>query len=93
MFTLDNIIDSVQNTKKQVVNAFVKNEAVADALNSFVDAQTAYTRSAVKAGTDAACSIQREVVGQISEQFGKFIARTVSASTTDWNKMFIWPAK
>jgi hypothetical protein len=39
MFTADAIIDTVQTGKKQFVKTFVTNEAVAAAMNSFVDAQ------------------------------------------------------
>ena len=62
MYTADQIIDSVQNAKKQVVNQFVKNEAIAASLNEFVDAQTAYTKSAVKATTDAATKVGQEII-------------------------------
>ena len=38
-------IDSVQTGKKQIVNTFVKHETLADTINKFVDAETAYTKS------------------------------------------------
>lgn len=60
MFTLDTTIDAVQTGKKQFVNAFVQNESIAKALNSFIDAQTEYTKKAVKAGTDAAIILSQE---------------------------------
>lgn len=52
MFTPDLIIDTIQNSKKQFVNTFVTDKSVAAALNEFVDAQTAYTKQAAKAGTE-----------------------------------------
>lgn len=52
MFTLDATIDAVQTGKKQFVKTFVQNETVANALNKFVDAQTAYTKDAAKVGTE-----------------------------------------
>ena len=48
MFTFDATIDAVQNGKKQFVNTFVTNQAIKDTLVEFVDAQTAYTKSAIK---------------------------------------------
>jgi hypothetical protein len=67
MFTFDTTIDAVQNGKKQFVNTFVSNEAVKTALNSFVDAQTEYTKAAVKAGTDTATSVAKEMTKSVSE--------------------------
>jgi hypothetical protein len=63
MFTLDATIDTIQTAKKQAVNTvFAKQEKVAEALNTFVDAQTAYTKTAVKAGTDVATKLYSEAV-------------------------------
>ena len=52
MFIIDSTIDTIQTTKKTFVNTFVLNKDVAAALNDFVDAQSEYTKKAVKAGTD-----------------------------------------
>ena len=52
MFIIDSTIDTIQTTKKTFVNTFVLNKDVATALNDFVDAQSEYTKKAVKAGTD-----------------------------------------
>lgn len=38
-------IDTVQTGKKQIVNTFVKHETLADTINKFVDAETAYTKA------------------------------------------------
>jgi 23S rRNA maturation mini-RNase III len=63
MFTLDTTIDAVQTAKKTFVNTvFANHDAVAKALNGFVDAQTEYTKSAVKAGTNAATQLTSEAV-------------------------------
>jgi hypothetical protein len=78
MFTLDTTIDSVQTAKKQVVNTvFAKQEKVAEALNSFVDAQTTYTKGAVKATTDVANTLYNESVRMAQE-----------AMKYDWTKYF-----
>ena len=50
MYTVDQTIDTIQNSKKQFVGAVVKNDAIAKSLNEFVDAQTVFAR---QAGHDA----------------------------------------
>jgi len=59
MFTFfaDTVIDAVQTSKKNFVNTVIQHKGIADALNQFVDAQTAYTKAAVTAGTQAVTSI------------------------------------
>ena len=53
----DAAVDAVQTSKKNFVNTFVQHEGIARVLNSFVDAQTSYTKSAISAGTVAATSL------------------------------------
>lgn len=60
MFTFDATIDAVQSGKKMFVKTFVQNPKVAEALNEFVDAQSAYTKQAVKASTAAATTLVSE---------------------------------
>ena len=68
MFTLDTTIDAIQTGKKQFVNAvFANNTTIATALNGFVDAQTAYTKAAAKAGTDVAAKLASESVKAVQE--------------------------
>ena len=62
MFTFDAAIDAVQNGKKTFVNTFVQHEAIAKALNSFVDAQSEYTKKATKVGMDTATVLTQETV-------------------------------
>ena len=62
MFTLDTTIDAVQTGKKNFVTSFVTNETVKDAMISFIDAQTEYTKKAVKAGTDLFATVTKETV-------------------------------
>lgn len=47
-------VDAIQGAKKQFVNTFVKHDELAKILNSFVDAQAEYTKSAIDAGIKAA---------------------------------------
>ena len=48
MFTLDFIIDSVQNAKKQVVNTFITDDKFKAELVKLVDAQTEFAKGQVK---------------------------------------------
>ena len=78
MFTLDTTIDAIQTAKKNIVNTmFANNETVAKTLTDFVDAQTAYTKSALKAGTDTATKLTSEAVKALQE-----------ASKYDYSKAF-----
>lgn len=67
MFTVDAAIDTIQNSKKQFVKTFVTNEKMAKAMNDFIDAQTEYTKDAVKAGTDTAVVVSQEMVRSMSQ--------------------------
>ena len=60
-------IDTVQSSKKVIVNSLVTNKTIADSLNGFVDAQTAYTKEAVKASVSAVGVITSELA-KIQEQ-------------------------
>ena len=57
----DEFIDTVQKAKKDWIKLFVSNDTVAKTLNEWVDAQTNYTKEAVKATTSAAETIATEV--------------------------------
>lgn len=67
MFTADAMIDAVQGSKKTVVNTFVTNQAVKDAMNHFIDAQAEYTKKALKAGMDTATVMTSEAVKATQE--------------------------
>ena len=46
-------VDGIQNAKKEFVSTFVPQAEIKKALTSFVDAQTAYTKDAITAGSVA----------------------------------------
>ena len=71
MFALDSTIDAIQIGKKTFVNAFVTNTAIATAMNNFVDAQTEYTKKAVKTGTDTATTFMAEFT-KMAQEASKF---------------------
>lgn len=77
MFTLDTTIDAIQTSKKQFVKTFVQNEAIAEALTKFVDAQTEYTKNAVKVSTNTVSTLADEAV-----------KATKQISSIDYAKMF-----
>lgn len=72
MFVTDTMIDTVQNGKKQFVNTvFANHKAVADALNEFVDAQSTYTKAAIKSNTDTATKLTSEAT-KFAQEAAKF---------------------
>lgn len=95
MFTIDAAIDAVQNSKKQFVTMFVNNEKMSQALNNFIDAQTEYTKDAVKASTDTATVMGQEMVKSFG-QFTKVDLYKMSESAinsvktaADWQKTWL----
>ena len=89
MFTLDATIDAVQTGKKQLVKTFVQNEKVAEAMNTFIDAQASYTKQAAKVGTDTFATLSSEMVKTAQEatkfdytKFGEGIMKAYTATTS-----------
>ncbi len=89
MFTLDATIDAVQTGKKQLVKTFVQNEKVAEAMNTFIDAQASYTKQAAKVGTDTFATLSSEMIKTAQEatkfdytKFGEGIMKAYTATTT-----------
>ena len=67
MFTADAIIDTVQTGKKTIVNTFVTNETVKEAMIKFIDSQAEYTKRAAKVGTDTVTTLTSEAVKAVQE--------------------------
>lgn len=89
MFTLDATIDAVQGAKKQFVKTFVQNEKIAEAMNTFIDEQAAYTKKAAKVGTDTVTTLTSEFVKTGQEamkfdytKFGEGIMKAYTATTS-----------
>lgn len=57
----DEFIDTVQKAKKDWVKMFVYSDNVSKTMNEFIDAQTTYTKEAVKATSAAAGTIASEI--------------------------------
>jgi len=88
MFTADAMIDTVQTGKKTMVNTFVTNETVKDAMIKFIDAQADYTKKAIKAGTDTFTVLTAEAVKAAQEamkfdytKFGEGVMKAYTAQT------------
>jgi hypothetical protein len=90
MFTADAFIDTVQTGKKTMVNTFVTNATVKDAMIQFIDAQAEYTKKAIKAGTDTFTVLTAEAVkaGQEAMKFDyvKFGEGVMKAYSTQSGK-------
>jgi hypothetical protein len=89
MFTADAMIDTVQTGKKTVVNTFVTNETVKDAMIKFIDAQADYTKKAIKASTDTFTVLTAEAVKAAQEamkfdytKFGEGVMKAYTAQST-----------
>ena len=94
MFTPDTVIDSIQSTKKQMVKSFVSNPTVVDALNQFVETQTEYTKTIVKAGSDAWTTVTQETSRIMTEstkfdyvKFGEGIMKAYQANLASFGNM------
>jgi hypothetical protein len=69
----DTFIDTVQTSKKILVDTLVKHEGLASSLNAFVDTQSTYTKQAVENTLDTA----REVYTVVSnKEFYTDLAKT-----------------
>ena len=58
-YATDWAIDSIQNTKKYYVKTLVQDTALAAPMNSFIDAQTLYTKSVVKSIFDMTDAVSK----------------------------------
>jgi hypothetical protein len=88
MFTVDQTIDAVQNGKKQFVKTFVTNETVAEAMNTFIDEQAAYTKKAAKVSMDTFAVLSSETTKAIQNsmkfdytKFGEGVMKAYQATT------------
>ena len=59
---VNTFIDTVQGAKTTFVNTFVKDKDVAKSLQSYVDTQTEFVKTAVKVGHDLSFKTAQEAV-------------------------------
>lgn len=89
MFTFDATVDAIQTGKKTLVHVFVHNEEIRSAMVKFIDAQSEYTKKAIKAGTDAATVIAsassksaQDLMKFDYSKFGEGIMKAYTAQTS-----------
>lgn len=71
-------IDTIQSVKKQVVKTFVNHNDLVQVLNTFVDAQTAYTKAAVDTSFDTFTKLNSILLSSsFMDEFYKFSAKKV----------------
>ena len=92
MFTADAVIDTIQTSKKEFVKTFVKHEEIAKAMNTFVDAQTEYTKKAAKVGTEVATKLASEAVKAAQEAAKYDYSKHIAEAYEQFTKAFT-PAK
>ena len=71
-------IDGVQDFKKKFVETTVQHDGIKTALNSFVDAQTKYTKSAADAGMQSMMALgmiftSKEYYSQLADQYKSMV--------------------
>ena len=95
MFTVEKLVDTIQNSKKQFVETFVKQEDVRDSLNEFIDAQSEYTKTVVDTATKLTKTVSEEatkLVKEVAEYDWSNLAdqatKTIKEATVyDWSKL------
>lgn len=89
MITFDAMIDAVQTSKKKVVETFVTDKKVAETLDKFIDAQTEYTKSAMKNTSDTVLGLTQQMMKACQEatkfdytKFGEGIMKAYQSNFT-----------
>lgn len=59
---VNSFIDTVQGAKSFFVKTFVQHEDIAKSLNTFIDAQTSFTKQVAKTFFDVSNQVSQEVV-------------------------------
>lgn len=59
---INTFIDTVQGAKSTFVSTFVKDETISEALQSFVTAQTAFTKQVAKSSFDVSTKLAQDAV-------------------------------
>lgn len=80
-------VDAVQKGKLQFVTLFVKHDAMADAMEKFVEAQSKYTKSVLDTNIDAMLNLgmamtKKEFVTELASAYGmdKFVPAVTAKS-------------
>ena len=76
-------VDFIQTGKKQIVEATVKHDKLAEVLNRFIDTQSEYTKSTIKAFSD----VGTQAFGLLyNKDFGKELAESYGFEVPTFGK-------
>jgi methyl-accepting chemotaxis protein len=65
MFTTDAMIDAVQNSQKNMVKLFVKNDELVTTVNGLIDQQADYSRKTANAATEMFSTLAQETTNAV----------------------------
>jgi len=65
MFAADQMIDTIQNGKKYVVNTFVTDKSIQNSLHAYVDTQTEFVKQIVKTSNDILSYFTESVIKKV----------------------------
>lgn len=85
--TSEAVIDTITTAKKQTIKTFVKHEAIADSLVNWVDTEATVAKDLVKASTDTATTIGKEL-GKVAQEAAKadYIKQGTEYFTNFWKE-------
>ena len=87
--TAETVIDTIQTAKKQAVKTFVKNEAIAESLTSWIDTETSIAKDAVKVTTETATNIGKEVAKAAQDASkADYLKEATEFYTSFWKSAF-----
>jgi len=76
MFTVEQFVNSVQDSQKEFVETFVKQDTIRDSINDLIDAQAEFTKSVWNTMTKIGKTTADETAKTIKE-----------AAVYDWSKL------
>lgn len=98
MFSLENVIDNIQTTKKTIAKTVINNEEMIKLVDSYIDSQTEFAKSSAKFANSLGQFVTQESV-KLAQDAAKFdylgyadrVLRTLNqpwtaSSTTTKNK-------
>jgi hypothetical protein len=71
MFTLDNVIDNIQTTKKTIAKTVINNEEISKLVDGYIDSQTEFAKSSAKFANSVGQFLTQETV-KLAQDAAKF---------------------
>jgi hypothetical protein len=71
MFSLENVIDNIQTTKKTIAKTVINNEEMAKLVDSYIDSQTEFAKSSAKFANSLGQFVTQESV-KLAQDAAKF---------------------